>query len=248
MSARSGCTAIILHKNDPEHLRFALQSLRWCRERIVFDDYSKESILALVTSLGATVHPFPVGMDFAAARNAGASIAHSEWIVWLDADETITPELAEEMQRAMRDETVQGLRFRRLDSFQGRELRFGETGAVRLVRAMRMGSGSWHGAVHERLEVRGSVKELHAPILHTPHASVSTFLEKIVRYAELAARQRHNPIWRSWLELFLFPPAKFLLNMVWRQGWRDGIPGLTMAYMMSLHSLLVRVYWLRGER
>jgi len=247
MSVKSGCTAIILHKDDPDHLREALKSVQWCEKRIVIDDHSTHSIESLATSSGAMVFAFPVGVDFAAARNFSASLVQTEWILWLDADETISPQLAQELRTVMQDPKVHGLRFRRLDSFQGRVLQYGETGAIRLIRAMRQGSGTWRGAVHEILEVEGIVKELHAPLLHTPHASVSTFLEKIVRYAEVVACERRIPAWRSWVELFLFPPAKFLVNFFWRQGWRDGLPGFTMAFMMSLHSLLVLAYRLRGE-
>lgn len=177
--------------------------------------------------------------DFAAARNAELTKAKTDWVLFLDSDEKITPELKKEISTAIDSKGYQAYSIPRLDTFLGRELHHGEPGHTRLVRLARRDFGQWERPVHEVWVGQGRLGRLHHPILHSSHESISTFLDKINLYSTLDANYRlEHGIKSSILKIAIYPIAKFKYNYLLRQGFRDGIPGLIMAMMMSFHSYL----------
>lgn len=184
----------------------------------------------------------PLDHDFSAQRNEALRRATEDWVLFLDDDERITKKLMNECERAIQNRNDVGYRIPRQDQFMGRVLKHGETGSVRLLRLARRNAGYWERPVHETWNVRGAIGRLMSPILHNPHNSVESFLNKLIRYTYLEVKHRRSLGKRcSLLELLLFPPSKFMLNYFFKLGFLDGFPGLAMAYMMSLHSLIARV-------
>ena len=244
----SDITAVILHKNQPEQLKSALESVQWCTHRLILDDHSSPSISALARNYKAEVQPVIVHKNFAKARNEAEKHIRTSWILWLDADEVVSKALAEELQHYAYQRFLAGVILHRQDFFLQRTLRYGETGHIQLLRMIRKGKGVWSGTVHETLRTSGKTMHAKENLYHQPHASVSTFLEKIISYAQIAGvEKRIHPI-RTILEMFTFPVGKFILNYFLLLGFLDGFPGFCMAYMMSLHSFLVRVYRLEQWR
>ena len=190
--------------------------------------------------------PEPI-QDFASVRNRAVSETNGEWVLFIDSDEEVTPELATEIQEAVQKDTgVQGFLVKRDDWFLGKKLRFGETACVSLLRLAKRRTGRWVRPVHERWDVRGRIGELRNPLIHRGHTSVLSMLEKIDRYAAIEAtyRQRMTPVGlsRVMVEMVVFPKVKFILNYMFRLGCLDGFPGFIFALMMSFHSFLVRAY------
>lgn len=238
----SDITAVILHKNQPDQLRSALESVQWCAHRLILDDHSSPSVASIARKYKAELQPVVVNNNFSKARNQAEKYIRTSWILWLDADEVISKELADELQHHAYQRFLSGVVCFRQDVFLQKVLRFGETGHVRLLRMVRKGKGSWVGLVHETLRTSGKTLLAKSPIYHQPHVSLSSFLDKIIFYAEIAGRQKRvHPI-RSFIEMFIFPLGKFVFNYVFLLGFLDGFPGFCMAFMMSLHSFLVRVY------
>jgi hypothetical protein len=183
--------------------------------------------------------------DYSAVRNEVLSKAKGEWVLFVDSDEEVTAKLADEIQQALHQSTV-GFLIRRRDYLLGRWLKFGETGRAKFLRLARKDAGQWIRPVHEQWVVDGSIGTLKEPLLHRPHLSVISMLEKIDRYAKIEAGYRHRATRRSILriiiEMMIFPKAKFFQNYLLRLGCLDEFPGLVMALMMSFHSFLVRSY------
>jgi len=179
--------------------------------------------------------------DFATARNKLLKTAKTEWVLFLDSDETLSPELEQEIQLAVsrKPYAYDAYTVSRLDTFLGRELRHGGTGHTRLVRLARRDWGEWERPVHEVWIGDGRVGHLINPLLHTPHPNISSFLAKIDRYSSIEAQYRHQQRVKSSLfKIFVYPLAKFKLNYFFKLGFLDGVPGLIMAIMMSFHSYL----------
>lgn len=234
-------SAVILTKNNQDCIQNCLKSLRWCDELIVIDDRSIDQTAAIAESNGARVIVRTLGDDFSGQRNAGLAVAKHEWVFFVDSDEIVPVSLAQEIQQAVNLKRHNGFRFARQDILFGTRLRFGETASVRLLRLAKKTSGVWHGSVHETWHVRGSVADLSTPLEHYPHPSFSEFIADINRYSTLVAKERiHKGYTVSWWQIVVYPFAKFTVNYVFRQGFRDGTPGLLMAMMMSFHSFLVR--------
>jgi hypothetical protein len=122
-----------------------------------------------------------------------------------------------------------------------------------LVRLAKRNQGIWRGKVHETWNTKGRLGELDGQLLHYSHTSVSEFLNKINTYSTLRAQELYEKKTRvSWISIIAYPKAKFFLNYVVRQGFKDGTPGLVQAIMMSMHSFLVRgklyLLWRNGRK
>src|SRR5690606_11435512 len=125
--------------------------------------------------------------DFAAARNRLLATAETDWVLYLDSDERLSADLAKEIaqvislpaQAGHKPTTVDAYYIRRKDDFMGRVLKHGETGNVSFVRLARKSWGKWQGRVHEKWVGEGPIGQLSSPILHTPHPSLASFVDKI---------------------------------------------------------------------
>lgn len=176
----------------------------------------------------------PMITDFAAARNRLMKGETAEWLLWLDSDEKLSGRIdPDKLDKRF------NYSFRRDDWFLGRQLKFGETAHVRLTRLVQPGTGKWVGKVHERFESLLQVRNLKSPkIIHRRKITISQFLDRLNYYSDLRAKEISD---FSAFELILYPLLKFVKNYFWRLGWLDGVPGLAMAWLMSLHSLMVRI-------
>jgi hypothetical protein len=175
------------------------------------------------------------------ARNASQGDAGGDWVLFVDTDEVMTPALEKEITNILHlsSNIYSAYSIPRRDTFLGRELRHGETGSAQFIRLARKSYGKWQRPVHEVWVGRGRVGELKNPLLHTPHESVASFLEKINRYSTIEADYRFKQGKKSsLLHIAFYPIAKFKYNYLLRLGFLDGIPGIIMAIMMSFHSYL----------
>lgn len=234
-------TAIVLTHNSQKTLPDTLASLSFCDEIIVVDDDSTDRTVTLAKKYHAHVISRTLGTDFAAQRNAGLSKATSQWALYVDADEIVPPALKREIKQAVSRQEVSGYFIPRRDVMWGKVLRYGETARVRLLRLGRVGSGMWERPVHEVWNIRGKQETLGAFLVHEPHPSLAEFLDDIARYVDInVAYMRSRNIHVPWWHIIVYPVGKFIQNYIVRQGYRDGMPGMIVALVMSLHSFLTR--------
>ncbi len=169
--------------------------------------------------------------DFAAQRNFALTKAKGDWIFFIDSDEKLSGEIIEIPQG------FDAFFLKRIDKFFGKILRHGETANIKLLRFAKKEFGTWHGKVHEVWEGKGKIGELKIYIEHTPHPTIKEFISEINTYTSIRAKELENFRYSELLK----PPFKFLDNYFLKLGFLDGIAGFAMAFMMSLHSLIVRV-------
>lgn len=241
-------SAVVLTKNSQASIKSCLRSLAFADERIVIDDHSDDRTVALAKSLGAQVHERDLAGDFSAQRNFGLQKTQHEWVLFVDSDERILQGLASEIKSQVtgnRSPVYDGFYLRRQDRFLGRKLKYGETGSVRLLRLGRKGKGTWQGKVHEEWHISGKTAILNHPLLHGRDMNLSQFMDRLSWYAHLRAGELYGKnVKESWLKILVSPLGKLGQNYLARLGFLDGFPGLVMAWFMSWHSLLVRL-WLR---
>lgn len=235
-------TAVVLAKNDRKSLDRTLQSLMWCSERIVVDDYSHENIAPVAKKYAARYYKRRVNEDFAAQRNFALSKARYPWVFFVDSDEVVTHELASEISTEVKvSGDVVGYYVQRIDYLFGKRMQFGETRKMLLLRLAKKSAGQWVRPVHEVWEVQGKVKTLETPLVHNPHPTVGSFLTDINRYSTINAQHLYDTGRNVfWWHIIAYPAGKFLQNYIGRKGYKDGMPGLLQAGMMSLHSFLTR--------
>ena len=236
-------SAVVLSKNEERNIKDCLQSIKdLASEIIIIDDYSTDKTLKIAKDFGAKVFLRHLNDDFSGQRNFGLEKAKNKWVMFLDADERVTDELAQEITTTIsKNEDVNGYFFKRNDFFSGRFLKHGETANVRLLRLAKKDSGSWQRKVHEIWNVKGQTKEFKNPLLHYPHSTITVFLKEINFYSSLHAESlKKEGMKPSLLRLIFNPLVKFISNYFLKKGFLDGTPGLITALMMSFHSFLAR--------
>lgn len=244
-------SAVVLTKNEENNIIDCLESIAWCDEVVVIDDFSQDRTRELAERKNAKILQRNLGGNFAQQRNFGLENAKGPWVLFVDADERVPESLQKEIQwKTNNNSSVLGFRIRRVDSIFGKILNYGETGNVLFVRLGKKGAGKWYGTVHEEWKIKEKVEVLESPLLHYPHQSIAEFLKDINFYTTIRAKELYSLGTRSsWFTILLYPKGKFLFDYFIKLGFLDGIPGLIMAAMMSFHSFLVRAkLWLLQEK
>lgn len=234
-------STVVLTRNEEKNIKECLEGLKWCDEVIVIDDNSTDKTVSIAKKEGAKVFARALEGDFSSQRNFGLEKASFDWILFVDADERIGRELAEEIKtRLNKGNLPSGFYLKRRDFFAGKWLKYGETVSVKLLRLGRRGSGVWKREVDEIWDIGGEKGETKTPLNHYSHPDLSGFLTSINERSTLNARVFYNEGKKLNLFEWLKPGAKFFQNYILRLGFLDGTAGFVFAVLMSLHSFLVR--------
>ena len=236
-------STVVLAKNEEKNVEACLRSVSWCDEIIVIDDNSNDKTTEIAKKYNAKILSHSLNGDFSAQRNFGLEKAKNDWVLFVDADEVVSQALWYEIMASVNDPSgiYSGYFIKRKDIMWGKELNFGETGDIKLLRLAKKDAGEWEGRVHETWKIKGKTLLLQNNLTHYPHQTIKEFLKEINYYSDIRAQELFNKkIKSSWLAIIFYPKAKFILNYFIKRGFLDGLSGLVFALMMSLHSFLVR--------
>lgn len=248
-------SVVILTKNEEKNIIDCLETVNWADEVIIVDDNSIDRTIEIIEGLEnkkIKIYKNTLDGDFSKQRNFGLSKCTKKWVLFVDSDERVTPQLREEINSLIINgvEKYDGYFIKRVDFMWGKMLRHGETGNIKLLRLIKKGKGVWLGDVHESIQVDGKVDSLENPLYHFPHQNVNDFLAEVNFYSTLRAKELYRKkVKSSALDIILYTKGKFLLNYVVKLGFLDGIEGIVFALMMSFHSFLVRSkLWLLWQK
>lgn len=236
---------VIITRNEERNIERCIRSVPFADQVVVVDSGSSDSTVEVAGSLGAEVysHEFT---DFSSQKQWAADRAGTRWILALDADEHLDPELAGEIPRAIEKNDGQNgftLPFRVL--YMGRLMRFGPWSGERHLRLFRKGAAHYcSSSVHEGLVLHeGSPGHLGKGfVVHESYASVAAQVERMKEYAELWAAERYGMgEVSSWHRIALRPFWRFFSGYFLRGGFLEGVPGLA-ASAVSAHYVLLK--WL----
>lgn len=236
-----GLTVTLITLNEAANIVAALESVAWADEVIVIDSGSTDGTTDLARRFTERVY-VREWAGYAAQKNHAASIARFDWILSLDADERVTPELGDEIRRLLATEpSCPGYRAPRISHYLGRWIRSTDWYPDYQLRLYDRRFARWEGRyVHESVKVDGQVGRLRADLQHYPYRDVSHHLATIDKYSNLWARQAlEDGRTAGAADLLLHPPAAFLRNYVVREGFRDGMPGLVVS-LLNAHYVLVK--------
>lgn len=200
-------------------------------ETVVLDSGSTDRTREIAQSFGArfVVHPFDGHVE---QKNRALDLAKTEWVLSLDADERLSPELGAEMLRALEAPSLpDAFSMPRCTRYLGRYVRHGDWYPDRKVRLFRRDRARWGGTnPHDRVEVDGRVGKLSGDLLHHSYRSLSDHIRQMDSFTTIAARAmrergRRAPLFR----LLLNPPAAFFRSWLFRLGFLDGFPGFAVA-------------------
>jgi glycosyltransferase involved in cell wall biosynthesis len=234
-------TAVILTHNEEENLPRCFKSLNFVDEIIVVDDNSNDRTVEIAQNFRA--HVFTKKLtDFATQRNFALSKVETPWVLLVDADEVVTPELEKEIQEAVQKKEYNGFSFPRKNIIFGKWIRHSGWYPDYQLHLFRTKKGGYHKPVHEQVNVEGKVGKLKNPLLHHNYESVSQYLRKIDRYTDIEALSLFEGGYRFSLSgLFTKPLDEFLRRFFAEEGYKDGVHGLVLALLQAFSTVVTLV-------
>ena len=234
-------SAVIIAQDEEENLGAALESVGFCDEVLVVDSGSRDRTREVAAAAGARVvvhEPWP---GFVAQRNFATGAARHDWVLAIDADERVGPELRTEIEALrLRGPAHPGYRMPRVAIYLGREIRATDWYPDPQLRLFDRRRGRWQGAfVHESVSVDGTVGRLRGELMHRPYRDVSAHLRKIDAYTTLWARQSLEAGRRAGaFELVGSPAWAFLRNYLLRGGCFLGTAGFAVSGLNAYYTFV----------
>jgi glycosyltransferase involved in cell wall biosynthesis len=232
-------SALVITKNEAENLRECLASLQWVDEIVVVDAESSDGTAALAKEFTDKIF-VRRWEGFSAAKNFALSQCTGEWVLWIDADERITPELRDEIIATLAgNPRANGYEMPRLANFLGRWIRHGGWYPGYVLRLFRREAGRFNERqVHEGVQVAGEIGRLANYLLHYTDRNLQHYFEKLNRYTSLAAEELYHRGRRFHLWDLLSRPGWFFFRMyVLKAGFLDGVHGFILALLSASYVL-----------
>lgn len=244
-------TAFILTFNEEEMLPLCLDRLKWADEILVLDSGSTDRTVELAKAAGARVeyHPFS---NFAEQCNQGLDRASCDWILQIDADELVTPELAASVQRTVSSQPCEEIFSLCRDACAwGRFMKASSWSGDWIPRLFRKGAVQFAGEVHQDPQVNGRpVGKLDGKLLHYSYRSAEQFFKKSEFYSTLWAIKARSQGRRTGI-------AGAVTSSLWRMFHnyfirgeiRDGKIGFVMAILAGMHTFTrhIKLWGLQNE-
>lgn len=231
-------SATIVALNEERNIARAVESLSAVADEIIVaDSGSSDRTREIAAGLGARVVEEP-WRGYAAQKNFAASVATYPYILSIDADEELTPALADEIA-ALKTQPPQfdAWSMPRIARYLGRWIRHSGWYPDRKVRLYHRDRARWQGDyVHESLEVSGTTGELNSDLLHFTCDSLPQHLETLDRYTTLAAQELAASGRPPFHRLIVDPPWTFLRSYFVQRGFLDGTHGFLIAAMASFYT------------
>ncbi len=254
MASRPPLSAVVITLNEEENLPRCLKSLDWVAELLVVDAGSTDRTREVAVQGGARVleHPWE---GYGQQKNWALTQTTQPWVLFLDADEAVSPALKNELLEFVTgDGKWQGRSYGGADMprktwFLGRWILHGGWYPNRLVRLVHREKGRWtEPAVHEQLQVQGETHHFSADLLHYTFKTVGDQVLTNVRFARLGARAAKTQGKASSLLHIIFKPiGKFLETYLWKRGFLDGFPGFVIS-VNAAHSIFMKYVEIQLEK
>ena len=223
----SKLSAIILTKNEERMIADCIDSISFCDEIIVIDSGSSDRTADLAKHMGAKVFHLLSG-SFSDRRNYGLKKTKNKWVLYIDADERVSPELKKNILEVVeKDKSSYSVyRLKRKNFYFGNhewphleflERLFKKTALV-----------EWYGQIHETPRVKGEIGELEGFLLHYTHRDLSSMVEKTIEWSKVEAELRlnaHHPK-MTWWRFFRVMITAFYNSYIKQKGYKAGTAGL----------------------
>ena len=268
--AKAPVSVIVPVKNEAKNLERCLPALAWADEIFVVDSGSVDATAEVAERHGAKLVSFRFNGVYPKKKNWSLETLpfRNAWVLIVDADEFVPPELAEEITRRISTDEADGFFLNMKYYFLGRRIKhcgYNECWNMRLFKhklgryekmPVSPGSNTGDNEAHEHVELQGRAKRLVHELDHHAYPTISTWVEKHDRYAsweaEMYERFLTEPIPKGigagkrfkrmlkkvYLRLPMRPPIRFLYAYVVRLGFLDGMPGLVFCGLLSFYDFL----------
>ena len=239
---------LILTYNEELNIGDCIESASFADEIVVIDSGSTDQTVDIAQKLGVKVIIHPMTEGFAAQRNFAVTQTEAEWVMFLDADERIVPELvlAINMATAKNEHFVYMMPRRNI--VFGQWLRYGNWYPDYVLRLYPRVAGCWRGLVHEVLETSLPKKKLGGYLIHYTYSDWNQYFNKVNNYTMLMAKKMNSAGKKAnMVDITLRPLWAFFQVYLLRGGWLDGRLGFIMAVFHAYYTMVkyVKLYYLQ---
>lgn len=244
-----GVTACVITFNEQENIKDCLESVAWTDEIVVVDSFSADKTVQICKRYTNRVFQ-RAWSGFLDQKSFAVMQASNDWILSIDADERTS--------QSLRDEIIEELKFNndangyyvpRRTYYLGRWINHGGWYPNYQLRLFRKDKGKWTGEkLHEKVTVVGKTKVLRNDLLHFAYRDLSDQLRTIDQFSQVSAEiMREKGVRVTPFHLLFRPPIKFLETYIYKQGFRDGVPGLINAIAYSFYMFMKYAKTWEGE-
>ncbi len=241
-------SVLIITLNEEQHIQSLLEDIDFADEIIVVDSYSTDKTVRIVESFKNVKLIQNHFVDYTSQRNFALDQAKNSWILFVDADERLTPELKSEIVTAINTENKASAYFiYRIFMFKKSRLQFSGWQTDKIFRLFNKSKCRYNEErkVHEKLIVNGSISTLKNKIIHYSYSSYEDYKSKMYNYGILKANEKFKRGVKPYFLLLLFHPLyTFLYQFIIRFGFLDGSKGAIICYL-NAYSVFIRYKELR---
>ncbi len=236
-------TAVIIARNEEAMIVNCIETLSWADEVLVLDTGSKDRTRGAAQRAGARVEQAH-GENFSQWRNEAAELVNTAWILYIDADERVTPALAKTIQNRVQRTEYDAYTLHRNNIHLGRWMQHGGWNNDELLRLVKKEKlKTWVGEVHEHAEIVGRIGHIDEPLVHLTHRNLYDGLRKSIDWTDVEAKlllaANHPKI--TPLRLFKIVLFDIFNRLVFKMAWKDGHEGIIEAMIKSMNRFLVYV-------
>jgi glycosyltransferase involved in cell wall biosynthesis len=240
MDKKEKVSVIIITKDEEQNIEEVLSSVSFADELIIVDAFSSDRTAEIAKGITDKIF-IREWKGYVDQKNFALAKASFPWILSIDADERVTPELARDIEEVLSQrDKADGYYIPRMVYYLGRWIKHGvwyPDYKLRLARKDR----AWFsgGSVHEVMKVEGKTGYLSSPLLHFTYDDINDQISRLNLYATLVASDRANEGRKpSLFKLIFSPPLSFLKSYLLKLGFLDGVPGLIIAFLYSWYTFL----------
>ncbi len=238
-------SVVVSAYNEEKKIAACLESVQsLADEIIVVNSSSTDDTIKIAKKYTSKIYTRPNNPMLNVNKNYGFSKAKGEWILSLDSDERVTPELAEEVRTKIQEpnSNIYGYWIPRKNIIFGKWIQNSIWWPDYQLRLVKKGRGKFpEKHVHEMMEVTGETERLSSPMLHENYSSISQYLYKldtIYTENEVAQFLAHGKKIR-WMDAIRFPAQDFIKTFFFQKGYKDGLHGLVLSMLQAFYAEIV---------
>jgi len=241
-------TGLIITLNEEQNIAQVVENIAFVDEIIVLDSFSSDKTVEIANTFSNVQVYQNKFENFTDQRNLALDYASHNWILFLDADERLTPKLKNEIAETVkRDDAAEAYYFKRKFMFKGKPLHFSGWQTDKNIRLFKKDAARYskERLVHEILRVKGRTRVMKHKLIHYSYLDFESYKQKMEKYARLKAKELFmKEIKPNFFHFYIKPTYKFLYKYIVRLGFLDGKRGITICYL-NAYSVYKRYPYLK---
>lgn len=229
-------------RDEEKNLEGCLESIKWADEIVIFDEESADKTVSIAKKYTSSVYLTPHEEMFHKTKQKALEKCKGKWILQIDADERVTPELENEILDIINgNSSYNGYQIPRRNIIFGKWIKHTGWYPDYQIKLFKNGKGHYPcKTLHELIEIEGQIGTLKSDLIHEHYASISQFIDRMNRYTTNDAKYllgKGESV--GWSDAIKYPFDEFLRRFFLWEGYKDGLHGLVLSLLQSFSRLVV---------